>query len=130
MDSLGLCVFNPYSVDDMVKLYNLATGKNIDGNYLLRVSTRIDTIARIWHILLGYIDVWSQVPRKMIVDEQGPRFKREEIEEAVKEFYRLRGWNPETGLPSHEYLRDLGLDWMIPYRDEAERVLRQHGIGK
>jgi Aldehyde:ferredoxin oxidoreductase len=73
MDLMGLCIFNPYSVDDMAKLYNLATGKNIDNNYLLRVSTRIDTIARIWHILLGYIDVWSQVPRKMIVDEQGPR---------------------------------------------------------
>jgi len=130
MDLMGLCIFNPYSVDDMAKLYNLATGKNIDNNHLLRVSTRIDTIARIWHILLGYIDVWSQVPRKMIVDEQGPRFRREEIEEAVREFYRLRGWDPETGLPSHEYLRNMGLDWMIQYRDEAEKVLRQYSVGK
>lgn len=126
MDSMGLCVFNPYSVDDMVKLYNLATGRNVNGEYVLRVSTRIDTIARIWHVLLGYIDVWSQVPRKMIVDEEGPKYKREEIEEAIREFYRLRGWDTETGLPAHEYLRQLGIEWMIPYRDEAERVLRQY----
>lgn len=123
-DILGLCVFNPYSYEDMTRLYSLATGRNVTKDDFIRVSLRIESIARIWHILLGYTDVWSQVPRKMIEDPNGPRFRREEIEEAVKEFFRLRGWDVETGLPSHEYLANLGIDWMIPYRDQAEKVLK------
>ena len=125
IDAMGVCIFNPFSLDDIEAMYRLATGRNVTKNDLVKVSVRIDTIARIWHVLMGYTDPWAEVPRKMIEDPNGPKFSREEIIEGVREFYRIRGWDVETGLPSREYLRSLGLDWMISLRDEAEEVLRK-----
>ena len=127
MDSMGLCVFNPYTLDDIEALYKLATGRNITKDDLVKVSIRIDTIARIWHVINGYTDPWAEVPRKMVDDPNGPRFKREEIIEGVREFYRIRGWDVETGLPSHEYLIKLGIEWMVDLRDKAERILKGYG---
>lgn len=108
-------------------LYRLATGRDVTKNDLVKVSVRIDTIARIWHVLSGYIDPWAEVPRKMIDDVNGPKFRREEIIDGVREFYRIRGgWDVETGLPSREYLRDLKIEWITDLRDKAEKVLRGH----
>jgi len=67
----------------------------------------------------------SEVPYKMINDPNGPRLRREEVVEALREFYRLRGWDLETGLPSVEYLRGLGLDWLVPLRNKAAEYLGQ-----
>jgi aldehyde:ferredoxin oxidoreductase len=128
MDSMGLCVFNPYKWDDVAEFYAAATGRKLNKEQLARVSVRIDTIARIWHVLLGYVDPWSEIPHKMIHDPNGPRLRRDEVMEALREFYRLRGWDTETGMPSEEYLRDLGLDWMIPLRNKALDIISKSSI--
>jgi aldehyde:ferredoxin oxidoreductase len=125
MDSMGLCVFNPYKWEDLVNFYEAATGRHVSRDDLARVSVRIDTIARVWHVLTGHVDPWSEVPYKMINDPNGPRLGREEVVEALREFYRLRGWDLETGLPSVEYLRGLGLDWLVPLRNKAAEYLGQ-----
>ncbi len=125
MDSMGLCVFNPYTLDDIEALYRLATGRSVTKNDLVKVSIRIDTIARIWHVLNGYIDPWAEVPRKMIDDVNGPRFRREEIIEGVREFYRIRVGTLKLA-SKREYLRELKIEWMIDLRDKAEKVLREH----
>jgi aldehyde:ferredoxin oxidoreductase len=30
-------------------------------------------------------------------------------------YYRLMGWDPDTGVPSKETLKELGLDSVIPH---------------
>jgi aldehyde:ferredoxin oxidoreductase len=41
---------------------------------------------------------------------QGERLDGEKFERMLTEYYRLRGWDPETGIPSGEKRRELGLD--------------------
>ena len=40
---------------------------------------------------------------------QGERLDRGRYEQMLTEYYRLRGWDPETGVPTEEKQRELGL---------------------
>ncbi len=37
---------------------------------------------------------------------------RAEFEEAMTELYKRKGWNPESGAPTREKLRELGIEWV------------------
>lgn len=124
MDAMGLCIFNPYTWEDMAKLYSWATGASIDENGLRRVSERIEAIARIYHVLEGYVNEWEQVPWKMIHDPNGPKYNLDEIKDGLRQYYKLRRWDEELGLPTKELLRELELEWAEPLRARAEQVAR------
>jgi aldehyde:ferredoxin oxidoreductase len=36
-----------------------------------------------------------------------------EFESMMKAYYEARGWNPETGVPTEQKLKSLGLGWTI-----------------
>jgi hypothetical protein len=36
---------------------------------------------------------------------------RERFEQALTELYTIKGWDPETAIPTRERLRDLGIEW-------------------
>ena len=41
---------------------------------------------------------------------QGERLDRERYEQMLTEYYRLRGWDTETGIPTDAKRHQLGLD--------------------
>lgn len=45
-----------------------------------------------------------------IVSRQGARIERTDFEKLKSEYYELRGWGVENGLPTEARLKDLGLD--------------------
>ena len=49
-------------------------------------------------------------PGEEAVSTVGNILDRERFRSMLKEYYCLRGWNPETGLPNAETLADLGLE--------------------
>jgi aldehyde:ferredoxin oxidoreductase len=52
-------------------------------------------------------------PDEEIVDIKGKVLNRDEFTNMLQEYYRLRGWNEETGLPDAETLVALGLDDLV-----------------
>jgi len=48
-------------------------------------------------------------PEGKVVDGKGSTLDKEKYTHMLKEYYRLRGWDEETGLPLPETLKDLGL---------------------
>ncbi|OGP54389.1 MAG: hypothetical protein A2Y65_09350 [Deltaproteobacteria bacterium RBG_13_52_11] len=53
-------------------------------------------------------------PDEEIVDIKGKILDRDKFTSMLKEYYRLRGWEEETGLPKAETLAALGLDDLTP----------------
>ena len=53
-------------------------------------------------------------PGEEAVDVTGKVLDRDRFISMLKEYYRLRGWDEETGLPRVETLADLGLDELVP----------------
>lgn len=49
-----------------------------------------------------------------VVDVTGNTLDRDKFTNMLKEYYRLRGWDEETGLPRAETLTALGLDDLVP----------------
>lgn len=48
-------------------------------------------------------------PDDKILSRKGKAIDRKKFEEMREEYYRLRGWDPQTGIPTLEKLKDLGL---------------------
>ena len=52
-------------------------------------------------------------PGEEPVDATGKTLDRDRFISMLKEYYRLRGWDKETGLPRAETLEALGLDDVV-----------------
>ena len=61
-------------------------------------------------------------PGGKIVDATGSKLDKEKFTKMLKEYYRLRGWDEETGLPLRETLESLGLHDLA---SEAEHLARE-----
>ena len=48
-----------------------------------------------------------------VLNRKGQTLDREAFMEMRDEFYRLRGWDPETGYPGAEKLNELGLSDLL-----------------
>ena len=53
-------------------------------------------------------------PDEETVDATGKTLDRAKSTSLLKEYYRLRGWDEETGLPQAETLAALGIDDLAP----------------
>jgi aldehyde:ferredoxin oxidoreductase len=52
-------------------------------------------------------------PDEEAVNVRGKILDRDRFANILKEYYRLRGWDEETGLPKAETLASLGLDDLV-----------------
>lgn len=93
------------------ELLSAATGLEFSLEDLLRVGERIYNLERAQLVREGrrrgsdtLYEYWFSNP-----DPNGKVVPKEEFERAKDEFYAIRGWDPETGIPRPERLRELGL---------------------
>ena len=123
VDSLGLCYFvygwydlsigNP---DELAELLYLATGMKMDGAELLNWGLRCHTLERyLSYVFAGYSRKDDRLPERFFKTEvssgpyQGAHLDRDEVEKMLDEYYEYLGWDVQTGLPTEETLKGLGL---------------------
>ncbi len=128
LDTMGLCLFAPYQPADVERLYRLATGIEVRTEELMKVGWRTEALARIYAALHGRVPEHDTIPRRWMEPiAEGPLkgvkafIDENDMREAIREFYRLRGYHEEYGVPLPETLRSLGLEWAV---DEARRALK------
>jgi len=127
-DMLGTCKFVPYNLEDLARLYSLATGEEWTVEGLRRVAQAVESIARIHDALDWVTPPLDDVipPRWWEPEPDGPAkgnaafIDYNDFLEARKEFYRLRGWHEELGVPLPETMEELGYG---EFREDAERAL-------
>jgi aldehyde:ferredoxin oxidoreductase len=90
---------------------------------VLKVSERVRNLERMFDVREGVRRKDDTLPEKIFKEplKRGP-FKdevmdREKFEQMKDEYYDLRGWDKETGIPTREKLEELGLG------DVADEVL-------
>jgi len=126
LDSLGLCSFVPYEPGDVEALYRTVTGADARAEELMVVGWRVEALARIHAALAGRVPEGDRPPARWMepIPEgplKGERAARswDDLAEALREFYRLRGYHEEYGVPLPETLERLGLSWAKPYAEKA-----------
>ncbi|MFZ5633188.1 MAG: aldehyde ferredoxin oxidoreductase family protein [Bacillota bacterium] len=115
-NALGMCIRPPvlHTVGPVLfsKLVTALTGLDITPEHVARAGERIWNTIKLFNLKHGERPEQSDYP---------PRFYREEsnsgqkpldpgaVKAVLSEYYRARGWDPRTGIPTSEKLEELGL---------------------
>ncbi len=119
--SLVVCDFLPLGVEDFIEGLKCAAGLEYGVEDYLRVGERIWNLTRLFNIREAGISRADDTLPPRVFEEPLPtspwggeaRLPKEVFEAMLDEYYALRGWDPATGRPTPEKLRELGLDRLI-----------------
>lgn len=120
VDSLGLCKLEGIALKPLLpkhfqRMLAAATGWDISRKELERIGERIWNLERLFNVREGMRRADDLPPRRLLQEPistgpaQGERLDRERYEQMLTKYYRLRGWDPDTGIPTREKLHELGL---------------------
>lgn len=104
---------------------SVATGLNFSYEDLWRAGERIVSLERALNVRFGVRRGHDTLPKRFLTQPvpsgpfKGEVFKKEMLDRMLDEYYDLRGWERETGLPYKEKLLQLGL------KDVAEDLERK-----
>ncbi len=123
-DSLGICTW-PYTlfifhnVEKAARFFNLATGKDWPVEHLLAIAERIRNLERLFDVRQGLRRADDILPKKFFTQPlskgkyEGAVLDRAKFEQMKDEYYSLRGWDKETGIPLRGKVEELGLAQLV-----------------
>ncbi len=114
-DSAVMCMFLPYSQEQLTTLLNDVTGWGMEMRDYLRIGERAATLARAYNLREGWRAADDTLPKRFSdAFTSGPlagtAVSRDALAAATQEYYRLMGWD-ETGVPTRARLSELGVEW-------------------
>jgi aldehyde:ferredoxin oxidoreductase len=117
----GLCYFGPVprsfiQVEDVVAVVNAATGWEMTLEELMQVGERGVNLARAFNAREGFRRRDDCLPERLFQALEGgalagAAMPREDFEQALTTLYTLKGWDPETAVPTRSRLEALGMPW-------------------
>lgn len=99
-------------------LINAVAGMELSRQDLFMVAERIWNLERAFNVREGKSRAEDTLPRRFLEEpipegpSQGMVSSPEELGEMLEEYYRLRGWDAATGIPSRAKLEALSLGWV------------------
>jgi aldehyde:ferredoxin oxidoreductase len=120
-DCIEVCKFitahngHGITMQDMADMLSAVTGRDFDTAALHTIAERVYTLERAFLVRQGIRKKDDFLRGKWVSGPiPGGRFAGEEIDteawsRMLSAYYRLRGWDPETGVPTPETLNRLGL---------------------
>ena len=125
IDSFTTCQFTfnnwcVYKFPDLIQLVNATTGWKYTLFEMMLMGERRLNLMRAFNQREGFSSKDDVLPERLFEDPiesngitNGTKIDREKFFECREYYYRLMGWNPETGNPTEVKLRELGLDWVL-----------------
>jgi len=118
-DSIGTCRFKTATALDLICLaINATTGWDMELNESMIVGRRAVNLARAFNLLAGInaeLDApslrYGSMPLDGLAAGKSIMFHWDKM---LCNYYKLMGWDENTGKPLPQTLRDLDLDFVIP----------------
>ncbi len=120
-DSAVMCMFLPYTAQQMVELVNAATGWDVDIEETQIMGQRTLALSRVFNLREGLTAADDSLPRRFF----GPFLKGEArravpvdqtaFEWAKGYYYQLMGWDQASGVPTQETLERLDIGWTAEF---------------
>jgi aldehyde:ferredoxin oxidoreductase len=110
-DSAVNCNFSNIPMDYIIGYINASTGFNYDVKSLMQVGERINNLKRLINCILGITREDDRLPNHLtkVFTEGKTTGIKLDLEKNLKKYYESRGWDWETGRPTDEKLKELGL---------------------
>ena len=122
---MGLCIFYAWGTAEncltpkrLASIYSTLTGWDVDQFALMKTAERVWNLKRCYNYREGATRQDDTLPKRMFQPlTTGPSKGRavQNLKGMLKEYYEASGWDVETGIPSKEQLRELGLDDVAAY---------------
>jgi aldehyde:ferredoxin oxidoreductase len=120
-NSLGLCHLgvapnNAQSITHLLNVTRAVTGWDTSLWELLKVAERGAALARVFNCREGFTPQDDQLPKRLheaFMDGplKGVRIEPATFARALRLYYQMEGWDPETGWPTFAKLAELGIEW-------------------
>ncbi len=112
-DSLAICMFLPYSYQQLAEVTAAVTGWDTGIPEQLRVAERILTMARLFNIREGFTAADDKLPQRFFQPKSdgvlaNKALNPADMEKAKRYYYHLMGWD-SSGVPLPEKLEELGI---------------------
>jgi aldehyde:ferredoxin oxidoreductase len=135
IDSIGICKFGTFFPpalywDRIATALSLITGFDIDVPKLKMIGERTVNLQRMFNVREGISRKDDNQPRRLL-EEKSPSPGRAYghvvyLKTMLDDYYQLRGWDTETGIPSDSTLSRLSLKYTIP----VAKKMRKESIAK
>jgi len=122
IDSIGICKFGTFFPpalywDRIATGLSLITGFDIDVQKLKMIGERIVNLQRMFNVREGITRKDDTQPKRLL-EEKSPSPGRAlghvvHLKPMLDEYYLLREWDVETGIPRETKLRELGLNYTV-----------------
>ncbi len=124
-DTLIVCWYSVswppiFWMEDFAEMLPLATGEKSFGDVknLTKIAERQVTLKRLFNAREGITRADDKLPKRFTHEPmpEGPgKGQTVDLEPMLDDYYRLRGWDLETGLPTEKKIRSLSLEWTKKY---------------
>ncbi|MGD2206136.1 MAG: aldehyde ferredoxin oxidoreductase family protein [Anaerolineae bacterium] len=118
-DCALVCAFYCYDYGHMAEALSGVSGIEYSIHDILAVGERAQTLSRLFNVREGFTALDDKLPKRvMTAFDSGPiegsGITDEDFAWFKRRFYERMKWDPETGEPTDECLRTLGLDRLLP----------------
>jgi aldehyde:ferredoxin oxidoreductase len=110
-NQVGMCHFLAYEDDQILTILNAVTGWNATQDEVVTTAHRGITLARLFNLREGFSRADDRLPARF--SEALPKhagLTREQQDKIVTEYYVEYGWDPATGVPTHETIEKLEIE--------------------
>jgi len=125
LNSIIMCRFvgwpplpRPTTVTDLVNIVRYVTGWDFSVEELMTVGERAFNLSRAFNLREGLSRRDDDLPLRFreampTGSSANQTISEKVLAEMLDEYYELRGWNTQTGIPSKDKLQDLGLHFVV-----------------
>jgi aldehyde:ferredoxin oxidoreductase len=109
------CHFYPYSYEHLATALSGVSGLDYGLHDVLAVGARAQTLSRLFNLREGFSAGDDKLPRRVMkAFKDGPlagvAISEESFAWAKSRYYELMGWDPDTGVPGADCLRELEIE--------------------
>lgn len=100
----------------LAELYTLTTGIQVGAEDMREAGERITNLKKLFNIREGWEKKDDVLPPRILHDlipagpMKGARLSPKELGNFLTKYYKARGWDPETGVPKPEKIKELELE--------------------
>jgi aldehyde:ferredoxin oxidoreductase len=118
LDCALICAFYCYDYGQLAEVLSGVSGVEYSIHDILAVGERAQTLSRLFNLREGFTAADDRLPsRVMTAFDGGPLegdgISNEDFAWFRRRFYERMEWDPDTGEPTEECLRGLGLDRLV-----------------
>ncbi|MFX0048364.1 MAG: aldehyde ferredoxin oxidoreductase family protein [Candidatus Hermodarchaeota archaeon] len=110
-DSATNCNFINPPLDHIIEYINAATNFDFNKKSLMLVGERINTLKRLISCKLGTTKEDDRLPKHVLAELKSGKTEgvKLDMEGSLESYYKIRGWDWETGWPTKEKLGELNI---------------------